>query len=213
MENWEQLADFISVSKGQEMDFLIERAKPDETKDSNAQRETLNLKVTASLDFEELAAVQGEKNDRYRIGISQSFVREKVGIYEAMTDGTRHVWGITVMTLRGIKGMIQGAISPKHIAGPIFIFSTAAKSAKKGIEYLISFVIFLSVSLAILNLLPIPVLDGGHIVFFTIEAIIGRPLSLKVQQIATQIGVAFLLLLTLFAVSNDIRRLFEGFVV
>ena len=66
--------------------------------------------------------------------------------------------------------MLKGAISPKNIAGPIFILSEVAQSAKRGFEALLDFMIFLSVSLAILNLLPIPVLDGGHIVFFTIEA-------------------------------------------
>ncbi|NMC62568.1 MAG: PDZ domain-containing protein, partial [SAR324 cluster bacterium] len=76
MENWEQLADYISVSKGEEMDFYIERTKPERENDAPTQKEHLNLKVTASLDFKELATVQGEKNDRYRIGISQSFKRE-----------------------------------------------------------------------------------------------------------------------------------------
>lgn len=203
MKDWYQVAEFVAGSGGRELNMKIER--PGEERQPSG---ILDIKVSASLDFGEYAVVQGEKNDRYRIGIAQSTKKEPVGPGEAVIDGTLHVWGLTVMTLRGLSGMIRGAISPKNIGGPIFIFSTAAKTAKKGIEPLLNFIVFLSVSLAILNLLPIPVLDGGHVVFFTIEAIIGRPVSIRVQQAATQVGLAFLLLLTLFAVGNDIARFF-----
>lgn len=207
MNTWEEVANFIASSGGKELNVQVERPVKTAETGVAVSKEVLEIKVAASLDYQEYAVVRGEENNRYRIGITQSMQRKTVSNSEAVINGALHVWGITVMTFRGIKGMIEGAISPKHIAGPIFIFSTAAKSAKKGLEHLLSFIVFLSVSLAILNLLPIPVLDGGHVLFFTIEAIIRKPLSLRVQQVATQIGVLFLLVLTLFAVGNDIIRL------
>ncbi len=204
MRDWYQVAEYVGSSGGRELNMRIERP----AENSPGQSGFMDIKVAASLDYEEYAVVKGEKNDKYRIGIAQSTKKKDVTLSEAALDGTLHVWNLSVMTLRGIGGIIQGAISPKHIAGPIFIFQTAARTARKGLEPLINFVVFLSVSLAILNLLPIPVLDGGHVLFFTIEAIIRRPVSLKVQQTATQVGLAFLLLLTLFAVGNDIARFF-----
>ena len=203
MESWIQIADTVAASQGRELSMEIERPG-----DDGAPPQQLSINVAASLDYQEYAVVKGEKNDRYRIGIAQSTERKEIPAGEAVINGVLHVWNLTEMTVRGLVGMIEGAISPKHIAGPLFIFKTAADTAKKGAEALLSFMVFLSVSLAVLNLLPIPVLDGGHILFFTIEAIIRRPVSLRVQQAATQIGLAFLLLLTLFALGNDIKRMF-----
>ena len=97
-------------------------------------------------------------------------------------------------------------MSLDNIAGPVRIFQEAGRSAEKGLDYLFGFMVFLSISLAVLNLLPIPVLDGGHIVFFTIEALKGTPVSLRVREVATQVGMFMLLALMIFAVGNDIFR-------
>ncbi len=102
--------------------------------------------------------------------------------------------------------MATGHISTDNLAGPVFIFGEAASKAKQGFEHILDFMIMLSVGLAVLNLLPIPVLDGGHLVFFTIEALIGRPVSLKLRERAMQVGMIFLLLLTFYALKNDLTR-------
>ena len=101
--------------------------------------------------------------------------------------------------------MLTGNVSKNDIAGPIFIFEAAADRAEKGLESLLQFMALLSVSLAVLNLLPVPVLDGGHLVFFLIEAIVG-PLSIKKKEIAQSIGFLLLMALMVFAVSNDLTR-------
>src|SRR5210317_1966687 len=94
------------------------------------------------------------------------------------------------------------------IGGPIMIAQMAGDSAKAGIGSLISFIALISVNLAIINLLPIPVLDGGHLLFFSIEAIKGRPVSTKVREIAQQVGLFILILLMVLVFYNDISRIF-----
>lgn len=143
-----------------------------------------------------------------KIGIVSDTIRKPVTFSESVTLGFNQVSYLCVVTVRGLWGMIQGAISPKHISGPIFIFKEAAKSAKKGFEYLLDFMTFLSVSLAILNLLPIPILDGGHLMFFTIQALRGgKPVSLRFQELANQVGMLILFLLMIFAFGNDLLKL------
>lgn len=196
VSTWEGMAELVGSSE--KVDLVIDRAG-----------EQLLLTLTPELEKIEEAVIRGDsESSKKRIGIIASFDRVQVGLLKSFEYAGLQVAGISIMTVRGIGGMIKGLISPEHISGPIFIVSEAAKSAKRGFEYMMDFMVFLSVSLALLNLLPIPILDGGHLVVFTIEAIIRRPISLKVQQIATQAGFAFLMLLTFFALSNDIKRLF-----
>jgi regulator of sigma E protease len=197
VQTWESMAELINGSD--RVDLLIDR-----------NGEEIKLNISPELEKIEEAVIRGDsESSRRRIGIIASFDRVSVGIVESFKLAGLQVAGISTMTLRGISGMVKGLISPEHISGPIFIISEAAKSAKRGLENVMDFMVFLSVSLALLNLLPIPILDGGHLVVFTIEAIIRRPISLKVQQVATQLGFAFLMVLTFFALSNDIRRLFS----
>ena len=146
----------------------------------------------------------------YKIGIAPTFERMSVGVGEAFSGGAKFVWFLTERTVQGFAGMLMGAISPKHLAGPIFIFTEAGKSAEQGADSFLSFIVFLSVTLAILNLLPIPILDGGHLLFFIIEALTGSPLSIRVREISSQVGALMLLLLILVSVGNDVMRLVSG---
>jgi len=205
IDTWVQLADTVAASGGRELVLGVER--PSET--AGGAPVPTEIKVVGQLDGGELAVLEGvPPGSRYKIGIIPSTEREAVDFATAVFAGTTQVWHLSVITVRGFWGMIQGAISPKHIGGPIFIFKEAAQSARRGLPDLLSFMVFLSVSLAILNLLPIPILDGGHLVFFTLEALKGSPVSLKLQERANQVGLAFLLLLMIFALGNDILRLF-----
>jgi regulator of sigma E protease len=106
--------------------------------------------------------------------------------------------------------MVQGKISPRHLAGPVGIFQMAGQQAKVGLLPLISLVAVLSISLGILNLFPIPVLDGGHILFFTVEGLWGQPISPRKQEIATQVGLFVLVALMLTAFYNDLLRIFAN---
>ena len=114
---------------------------------------------------------------------------------------------LTSFTLSSIKKMLQGLISPKNLSGPITIAKVASASAKSGLESWIGFLALLSVSLAVLNLLPIPVLDGGHLLYYTMELLAGRPVPEKIQALGYQLGLFMILGIMALALFNDFARL------
>ena len=116
-------------------------------------------------------------------------------------------WDMTALTLDSLKKMITGLVSAKNLSGPITIAKVAGASAKSGLESFLSFIAYLSISLGVLNLLPIPVLDGGHLVYYTAEWIRGKPLSERIQGWGLQIGLTLIVGVMLFAIYNDISRL------
>lgn len=128
----------------------------------------------------------------------------------ALYKGFEKTWELSVLTVESLVKMLQGKISPRHLAGPVGIFQMAGQQAKVGILPLISLVGVLSISLGILNLFPIPVLDGGHILFFALEGILGGPISPRKQEIATQVGLFLLMALMLTAFYNDLLRIFTN---
>ncbi len=116
-------------------------------------------------------------------------------------------WDMTVLTLDSLKKMLTGLVSAKNLSGPITIAKVAGASAKSGPESFLNFIAYLSISLGVLNLLPIPVLDGGHLVYYTAEWIRGKPLSERIQAWGLQIGLTLIVGVMLFAIYNDISRL------
>ena len=131
----------------------------------------------------------------------------RLNLIEAVSTGAAETWRQGQLVLQVVGGLVTGRISMKKgIGGPVMIARAAGDRARGGLQSLLLFVAWLSVNLGILNLLPIPVLDGGHIVFLTAEAMRGRPLSLKVRLVATQVGMAFLLLTMIYVTYNDIVR-------
>lgn len=152
-----------------------------------------------------LGSGQGKKT--FMIGVRQKSDVKPATIPQSFIYGAYQVAGLTWMNIKSIQGLVVGIISPDQLGGPISIFREAARSAKKGFEDLMNFMVFLSVSLAVLNLLPIPVLDGGHLFFYLIELIKRKPVSFKAQEYATRVGMALLLLLMIYALRNDIRNL------
>lgn len=125
----------------------------------------------------------------------------------AVVVAAKKTWMMSKFTLESIKKMLIGLISPKNLSGPITIAKVASASAKAGLEAYLSFLALLSVSLAVLNLLPIPVLDGGHIVYCLSEWVTGKPVSDKIQLFAQQIGLFIILGVMILALYNDILRL------
>jgi regulator of sigma E protease len=196
---WDELAETIRASQGKPLDLEI-----------NRKGDIIHLILNPTLEQSELDLLLDDQNEgeRYKVGIIPASKRETAGFFEAAVLGVKQVLFISELTIKGIYGMIEGRISTESISGPLYIFKHGADAARSGLDRLIDFMVFLSVSLALLNLLPIPVLDGGHLIFFTIEAIKGSPVSMRLQQVATQFGMLFLLGLMLFAVSNDIKKLF-----
>jgi regulator of sigma E protease len=107
-----------------------------------------------------------------------------------------------------VAKLLTGGISIDTVGGPIMIAQMAGDQAKAGISSLLQFIAVISVNLAVINLLPIPVLDGGHLLFFLIEAVKGRPVNLKVREISQQVGMVILIMLMILVFYNDITRLF-----
>jgi len=144
-----------------------------------------------------------------KIGIGPTYTIIKVGFFRALLEGTDTSIFILVETIKFIIGLITGTASIKLVGGPVFIAQVAGQTAKTGMVSLLSFTALLSVNLCLINVLPIPVLDGGHLLFLGIEKIKGRPLSLKQRAAMQQIGLAFLILLIIFVTYNDFLRLIK----
>jgi len=142
-----------------------------------------------------------------RIGISLMLVKHDVGLFPAIGAGFTYTVNLTKLVYDSMKMIFSGKESFKNaFGGPIAIAKMAGDSARSGAGTLFMFMAFLSLNLGFLNLLPIPVLDGGHIVFLLIEGIIRRPISTKVKLVVQQIGIALLLALMFFVIVNDIRK-------
>ena len=152
----------------------------------------------------------GEDIESYKIGIiaSSKMVTERLNPLEALWAGIGQTWTMTELTVLSVVKLIEGVVSPSTLGGPILIAQLAGDQAKKGIMSFVLFMAILSVNLGVLNLLPIPVLDGGHLFFFLIELVVGKEINIKWREWSQQVGFAILILLMLFVFYNDIMRIF-----
>lgn len=147
------------------------------------------------------AAVQG-------VSFPEEMQREiSYPFYSAWIPALEKTWEVTAFTLASIRKMIVGAISPKNLSGPITIAQVANATAESGLESFIGFIALLSISLGVINLLPIPVLDGGHLLYYFIELIAGRPVPEKVQMWGLQMGMFVIVSIMILAFYNDLTRL------
>lgn len=146
-------------------------------------------------------------NRRYVIGVQPSAEFARVPPGEAVWVGVQETVGLTGLTVQALIKLVQGKISASTIGGPLLIGEQTIRQAEQGVASLIRFMALLSINLGVLNLLPVPVLDGGHLVFFVIEMITRRPVSVRTREIAQQVGLSLLILLMGFALFNDIMRL------
>ena len=133
---------------------------------------------------------------------------ERHGPFAAVSPAIRETWEKSALTVRFLWRMVTGDVSTKNISGPINIAQYAGLTATEGFSYYLGFLALVSISLAVLNLLPVPVLDGGQIVFQLVEMVKGAPLSMKAQVFGQKVGIAMLVALMGFAFYNDLTRLF-----
>lgn len=149
------------------------------------------------------------------IAPSQKIENIRYGFFQSFGMGFKKLINLTNLTYKAIWYIITGRMSVKEsMTGPIGIFMITGKAAQLGLIYLVNLTAMLSASLAIFNLLPLPVLDGGHILFLIVEKIRGKPLSMRTQEVIANIGIGFLILLTVFIFYNDIVKfkIFDGIV-
>lgn len=193
---WEAMSDIITASNGKTLAITVLR--DDATQDLSVTPKPKPFKN-----------IFNEEVDRYVLGIMASgdAFKKDLSVFESLSESIQQTYTITVLTIKGVVKLLQGRISPKTLAGPIMIAQMAGEQAKEGATNLVFFIALISINLAIINILPIPVLDGGHLVFFFFEAAIGHPVSIRVREIAQQAGIAVLLLLMIYVFYNDIERL------
>jgi len=132
------------------------------------------------------------------------------GFFAAGAKAVAETWDKSVFTLVMMGKMLTGEVSWKNLSGPVTIADYAGQSARLGLDYYLKFMALVSISLGVLNLLPIPVLDGGHLMYHMIEVVRRRPLTERTMEIAQQIGISLLFVLMAFAFFNDLNRLFSG---
>ncbi len=195
---WDEMAAAIMKSGGKALSVTFRRGEEERT--VNVVPQTAAMKN-----------LFGEESNRYVIGISSAGVvhQKKMSLGQAFTESFAKTYEITRLTLLSIVKLIQGVVSTKTLGGPIMIAQMAGEQAKEGAANLVFFIALLSINLGVLNFLPIPVLDGGHLVFFIIEAVTGKPVNRRVREVAQQAGIFVLLLLMIFVFYNDISRIFS----
>ena len=132
------------------------------------------------------------------------------GFFTAGRKALAETWEKSVFTLVMMGKMLTGEVSWRNISGPVTIADYAGRSAKLGADYYLKFMALVSISLGVLNLLPVPVLDGGHLLYHMFEVVRRRPLSERAMEIGQRIGLSLLLALMTFAIFNDVNRLFAG---
>ena len=197
---WEELTDIIHNKKEGDLTLKVERSTPSGVR-------TLEMKLMPQR--KEITDIFGKKRAISLIGIAPSdeIVSVRYGFFQSFFKASEQIYRLTTVTCQSLFFMITGKLSVKEsVTGPIGIYMITTKAAQLGIVYLLQLVAILSASLAIFNLLPVPVLDGGHILFLLIEKIRGKPLSEKFQGIAMQVGLALLIALMLFASYGDLFK-------
>ncbi|SHK82724.1 site-2 protease. Metallo peptidase. MEROPS family M50B [Marinobacter antarcticus] len=198
VSNWFELVDFIRNAPEQTLALTVERA-------GSGQSVQITPEAKKQDDGEIIGFVGAGVE---AISWPDNVLREvRYGPLAAIPVALDETWADTRLTLVAIKKMVTGLLSPSNLSGPITIARVAEASVSSGFEGFVRFLAYLSVSLGILNLLPVPVLDGGHIVYYTIEAIRKKPLSDEVQALGLRIGMAMILTLMVFALYNDLMRL------
>ncbi|MBI4398920.1 MAG: RIP metalloprotease RseP [Candidatus Omnitrophica bacterium] len=173
------------------------------------KRQTRVVQIVIQPKVEEGKDAFGDKTRLNRIGImpSEKYMIEKYGFLESFQKGWDALWITTWMTYKALWRLITGRLSLKALSGPIGIVVVTGKAAQLGFVYLLQLTALISATLAIFNLLPFPALDGGHLLFLTIEAIFRRPVSLKIQERLTQIGFFLLIVLMVVVMYNDLVNL------
>lgn len=194
VRSWDDLSQAIRGSGGRTLKLTVDRGGAAyEVSVTPQPREEKNL-------FGEVTGTA------FLIGIERGFDVQSVGPIRAVWMGVQQTLWWTETIFLSIAKMLTGKISAGELGGPILIAQTAGEQARLGLEYLLHFMAVISVNLGVLNLLPVPILDGGHLFFFLIEAIRRRPLDVRYRELAQHIGLVLLLLLMAFAFYNDIAR-------
>lgn len=197
VRSWQQLVLAIRGHPGKPLPLTVQRGG-----------QTLSLTVTP-------AAAKARDAGGRRItigrvgaaGAAPAHVNERVGPGQAVVDGARATWRTSALVAGMLKQLVTGQISPRNMGGLLSIGEASGETARLGLEVFLGFLAMFSVNLAVLNLMPIPILDGGHLMFLAFEAVRGRPLSVEARIRLSQVGLVIVVALMLWANGNDVVRL------
>lgn len=189
---WEDMRSMIERNPGRKLTLTVER-----------DGETVEVSVTPAV---------GDQKDMFgeqlgRIGVAPSGKSAKLGTAASIYEGARFTIYLSKLVVVTLVKLVKGEISAKALSGPITIAQASGESLKAGLFSFIFLLSYISINLAIINLLPIPILDGGHLLFFVIEAVIRRPVTGKVREYAVQAGLVFIVFLMVLVFYNDISRI------
>ncbi|BFM12264.1 sigma E protease regulator RseP [Simiduia litorea] len=193
IESWRDLVGYIEPRHDQAIELTLERGV-----------EVLTLWVTPN-------AVEVDARTIGRIGVSPlqpHLRRQQYTLLQGLMVGVEKTWETSGFVLLSLKKLLVGEISTKNLSGPITIAKVAGDSARAGWAYYVGFLALLSVSLGVFNLLPIPVLDGGHLLYYLVELVKGSPVPEKIQMAGYQVGLLVVLSVMVLAFYNDIMRLY-----
>ncbi len=198
IDDWTVMAKAINASAGNPMTISVERAGKIETFKLSAKSTTHKN-------------IFGEDKKAWVIGVKASgeTAHVDIGFVDSIFAGAKRTWTMVELTWTGFVKLFQRVVPMDQVGGPIMIAQVVGKQASEGLANVLAIAALISINLGILNLLPIPVLDGGHIVFFILEMIFRRPLPIKVREISSQVGFFLLIGLMVFATYNDIVRIFK----
>ena len=188
------LQQLVAASQGQPLELLIRR-------EGSGQREALIIRPQQAPDG---------TSYRLGVGIGPSLETQWIqyGPLQAIERGVQRTAELSVLSLQALGRMVTGDLSWRQMSGPVGIAGAAGQSAELGIIAFVSFLALISISIGVLNLLPIPMLDGGHLMYYAFEFVRGQPLSAQAQQAGQRLGLVLIALLTSLALVNDMSRLF-----
>lgn len=199
IDRWEQLSSAIKAGEGAPVELTVEN-----------DGETRSVDVTPA--EIEGTSIFGEPIPTWVIGVGPAgkIITERSNPIVAIGQGFMRTVEFIKLTLVSIVKLFQRVVPASSLGGPIMIMKIAGDQANEGVQALIAFMAILSINLGVLNLMPIPILDGGHLTFMAIEKVIGHPLAVRQREIATQVGLFLIISLMGFALYNDIHRLVVG---
>ena len=210
MQSWGMLVEMIRAHPGQTIQLDIQRGEmtsslemiPQEVDESDPKNSWPGTRKTVG----KIGAGPQVDNTVWQAML----IEVSYGPVDALYQSLRKTWETSVITLKMLGKMVLGEVSMKNLSGPITIADYAGQSAETGLVAYLSFLALISISLGVLNLLPIPLLDGGHLLYYVAELVKGSPVSEQAWEIGQKIGIALLGTLMIFAIYNDINRLISG---
>jgi len=210
MQRWGELVETIRAHPGQTVRLDIQRGEmtssielvPQEVDESGPKNSWPGTRKTVG----KIGAAPQVDHAAWQAML----IEVSYGPLEAFSRSLRKTWETSIITLKMLGKMVLGEVSMKNLSGPITIADYAGQSAETGVTAYLSFLALISISLGVLNLLPIPLLDGGHLLYYVAELVKGSPVSEQAWEIGQKIGIALLGMLMIFAIYNDINRLISG---